>query len=107
MVGNFLLISVIIYKKTMPNGCCGSRRRPYQEIEAISDDYYEEMSLNFLIREHQRATLEKAMFHQYVERYKMSLTKSSDRLADYSIANNIARRSFKKNYSSEHLDALN
>ena len=111
LIGNLLLICIIIYKKTIPslsNRRCGClRRRHHDEIEAISDDYYEEISLKFLISEYQRAKLEKLMYLKYVEKYKTSLTKHSDRLADHSIANNIARKSFKKNYSTDHLHALN
>jgi len=79
------------------------RRRQYEDLEAISNDYYDEISLKFLISEYERSSLEKLMYLKYIEKYKTSLTKNSDRLSDYSVANNIARRSFKKNYSNDHL----
>ena len=67
----FLLFESIILEY-MKKYCCQrwNRRASFSKIEAISDDYYEEIHCEFLINEYERCKFDKVHYHELIEKHK-------------------------------------
>lgn len=78
LVGNVAIILCVIFRKTMSSAvqkylrnkclCFGKMKSVYDDTEALSDDYYDEIHLKFLIAEYQRCELDKALYTKFIDK---------------------------------------
>jgi ABC-type uncharacterized transport system permease subunit len=65
IAGMTIMIMLILFERTIFNfmlhtcNCFASIQKKFEKMEAISDDYYELMSVKFLVSEYERAKQEK------------------------------------------------
>jgi hypothetical protein len=86
MIGNFIILILVLFETTIFSylistfSCFQNIQDKFNKMEAISDDYYEEINFKFLISEYERAKFEKQKYMIYIEKIKNDFdynTKSS------------------------------
>ena len=76
LLGNFIILMLAIFETTIFSyltstfSCFSNYRKKFEKMEAISDDYYEEIHFKFLISEYERTKFEKQKYLMYMERTK-------------------------------------
>jgi hypothetical protein len=65
VIGNLIILILALFEHTIFSylvstvSCFSDMQEKFNKMEAISDDYYEEMNFKFLITEYERAKFEK------------------------------------------------
>lgn len=65
MIGNFIILLLALFEHTIFSymvdtfGVLSNFKDKFDKMDALSDDYYQEMNFKFLITEYERAKFEK------------------------------------------------
>ena len=76
ITAHFIIFLIIIFEHSFISffskylNCCQSLQKKFENMQAISNDYYDEIHFKFLVSEYERAKIEKQKYALYMDKIK-------------------------------------